>query len=129
MIGLVRKSKAKAYTGVPVKAMAAQYSETIATMNLDIGAKDNNIAQLGLLLQKLQNKPATESALEICLANIQDVVNEELTFDNSEYIQHKQHKILIIRHILCPILLLKRINRLVVTVAQYQRNGVTRIKM
>ena len=69
--------------------MAAQYSETITTMNSDIGAKDKNTTQIKLLCQQLQNKLAAESAMEISLANIQDVGDEELTFNNSESIEHK----------------------------------------
>ena len=55
MTGSTRESKAQAYADKAVKAVAAQYSDTICNMQTDIGAKDNKIAQLELMLKKLKN--------------------------------------------------------------------------
>jgi hypothetical protein len=55
MTGSTRESKAQAYADKAAKAVAAQYTDTICNLNTDIGAKDNKIAQLELMLKKLKN--------------------------------------------------------------------------
>lgn len=55
MTGSTRESKAKAYADKAVKVVAAQYSSTISNMQGDIGAKDEKIAQLELLLEQMKN--------------------------------------------------------------------------
>ena len=55
MTGSTRESKAQAYADKAAKAVAAQYTDTICNFNTDIGAKDNKIAQLELMLKKLKN--------------------------------------------------------------------------
>ena len=59
MTGSTRESKAKAYADKAVKEVAAQYTDTISNMKNDIGAKDEKIAQLELLLQQLKNGSTT----------------------------------------------------------------------
>ena len=59
MTGSTRESKAQAYADKAVKVVAAQYTDTIGNMQTDIGAKDNKIAQLELMLKKLKNGPST----------------------------------------------------------------------
>ena len=57
--GFETKEKAQAYADKAVKVVAAQYTDTIGNMQTDIGAKDNKIAQLELMLKKLKNGPST----------------------------------------------------------------------
>ena len=57
MTGSTRESKAKRYADSAVKDVAAQYSTTIATMNEDIGVKDDRIEQLELMLKNMQKQP------------------------------------------------------------------------
>ena len=54
MTGSTRESKAKAYADKAVKEVASQYNITISTMKSDIGAKDDKIAQLELMLAQLK---------------------------------------------------------------------------
>ena len=65
MTGSTRESKAKAYADKAVKEVAAQYSDTISNMKNDIGAKDDKIAHLKLLLQQFKNGslPAVDNDL------------------------------------------------------------------
>ena len=60
MTGSTRESKAKAYADSAVKEVAAQYSTTIATMNDDIGMKDDRIEQLELLLKQMHKPPTSQ---------------------------------------------------------------------
>ena len=53
--GSTRESKAKAYADKAVKEVAAQYTNTISDMQGDLGAKDDKIAQLQLLIEQMQN--------------------------------------------------------------------------
>jgi hypothetical protein len=56
MTGSTRESKAQAYADKAVKAVAVQYTDTICNMQNDLGSKDDKIAQLELMLKKLQNE-------------------------------------------------------------------------
>ena len=54
MTGSTRESKANAYAAKAAKEVAAQYTTTINSMKADMGDKDNEIAELKLLLQQLR---------------------------------------------------------------------------
>ena len=78
MTGSTRESKAKAYADKAVKEVASQYNVTISTMKSDIGAKDDKIAQLELMLAQLK-----ESSGDIIDVDKKDKRQNQLEEDSS----------------------------------------------
>ena len=65
MTGSTHESKAQAYAEKATRQVAAQYTHTIQSMQSDIGAKDDKIAQLQLLLNKFKNQNTKELDADI----------------------------------------------------------------
>ena len=79
MTGSTRESKAKAYAESAVNEVAKQYTATISTMHNDLGAKDDKIAQLELMLAQLHRTTPAETQLIVDLDNPQKTGEEDLT--------------------------------------------------
>jgi len=79
MTGSTRESKAKAYADSAVKEVAAQYSETITNMSTDLGAKEDKIAQLEIMLAKFKQTSTLDNNIIIDLQNNNNIEEEDLT--------------------------------------------------
>ena len=79
MTGSTRESKAKAYAESAVNEVAKQYIATISTMHNDLGAKDDKIAQLELMLAKFKQTSTLDNNIIIDLQNNNNIEEEDLT--------------------------------------------------
>ena len=85
MTGSTRESKAKAYAESAVNEVAKQYTATISTMNSDLGAKEDKIAQLELLLSRLTKTSPTETDVLIEVDNNHNLGEEDLAQDAADH--------------------------------------------
>ena len=84
MTGSTRESKAKAYAESAVNEVAKQYTATISTMHNDLGAKDDKIAQLELMLAQLHRTAPAETQLILDIDNPHRPGEEDLTQETSD---------------------------------------------